>query len=398
MLSARLIGSLSVLLQAAGLALVLGIWTAVRQSSRRRRFDAWWIGMWALDIGLFALVVGLGLGIVGFFPIPADEFTPRPFVALWLTLEYVSAAYIYVGTCRICRVRPHPRTRTIVVAVVVVTLATAALPVPFRYNYGLHSVLLGTSYLIAARILFAALPRMRGTGLRIVTGSLAALATLFYAHVPIVFSANFTILTSTSFGGTYVAANEYLTLLVELILAVGMLVAEIDRVQSALHVANARLLAAQTRLSDLVHTDALTGLRNRAALERAFATAHFTTGYVVCLDLDGLKAINDRHGHPVGDRAIRTFAEAIRTCAESSDDAFRIGGDEFVLVYAAESEREIVIRLEAMQRNLRIALDDGRELAMMASFGIARFDRSTELAIAIALADARLYAHKARAR
>jgi diguanylate cyclase (GGDEF)-like protein len=84
--------------------------------------------------------------------------------------------------------------------------------------------------------------------------------------------------------------------------------------------------------------DSLTGLFNRAyffaALEREIArSARSGRGFcLLMMDLDGLKAINDRHGHFVGDRVLRGVGEAIRTGVRRIDTPARYGGDEFVVL------------------------------------------------------------------
>lgn len=84
--------------------------------------------------------------------------------------------------------------------------------------------------------------------------------------------------------------------------------------------------------------DPLTGLRNRRALESdlaqrlAVAARGLRPLTVVVGDLDGLKAINDQHGHKAGDQALRALAAALDTALRAGDTAYRIGGDEFLLL------------------------------------------------------------------
>jgi diguanylate cyclase (GGDEF)-like protein/PAS domain S-box-containing protein len=84
--------------------------------------------------------------------------------------------------------------------------------------------------------------------------------------------------------------------------------------------------------------DALTGLANRRALERTLESALARAGArarsvgIVMLDLDGFKAINDRHGHAAGDEALREVARRLRRCVRERDLVARLGGDEFVAV------------------------------------------------------------------
>jgi diguanylate cyclase (GGDEF)-like protein len=84
-------------------------------------------------------------------------------------------------------------------------------------------------------------------------------------------------------------------------------------------------------------TDALTGLLNRRAyeerlsIEAARSARHHHPLALAIFDLDGFKVVNDRFGHPAGDAVLQGVAEAINS-SRLTDDAFRIGGDEFALL------------------------------------------------------------------
>ncbi len=86
------------------------------------------------------------------------------------------------------------------------------------------------------------------------------------------------------------------------------------------------------RLSD---SDALTGLLNRRAIERNFEN-YFSEGYraLAVLDLDHFKSINDVYGHGVGDEVLKTVAKTLQT--DPQVHAFRLGGEEFVLLVRGE--------------------------------------------------------------
>lgn len=110
-----------------------------------------------------------------------------------------------------------------------------------------------------------------------------------------------------------------------------------------------------TELERLAITDELTGLLNRrgfTALARhqlAVARRHGWPVVVFALDLDGLKQMNDRGGHHVGDAALRGVADALRTVFRESDVVGRMGGDEFavLLVNATEDAAAFESRLIA---------------------------------------------------
>lgn len=94
----------------------------------------------------------------------------------------------------------------------------------------------------------------------------------------------------------------------------------------------------QRKLEKIAHYDPLTGLPNRVLLadllQQAMAQAleKGTTLAVVYLDLDGFKAINDRHGHAVGDEVLVKVATRLKGGLRDKDILARIGGDEFVAV------------------------------------------------------------------
>ncbi|MBL8300415.1 MAG: GGDEF domain-containing protein [Rhodanobacteraceae bacterium] len=98
------------------------------------------------------------------------------------------------------------------------------------------------------------------------------------------------------------------------------------------------LEAANRRLHELALRDPLTGLANRAALYaqlgEALQTAHLRAEPVCLLmvDLDGFKAVNDQHGHGIGDRVLVQVADRLRASARPTDLVARLGGDEFVVM------------------------------------------------------------------
>jgi len=91
-------------------------------------------------------------------------------------------------------------------------------------------------------------------------------------------------------------------------------------------------------LESQANTDPLTGLGNLRALQRQLATLldvrkRYQHPFAVLLmDIDGLKRINDSHGHPAGDRVLMQVAMSLRRSIRSVDTAARIGGDEFCVL------------------------------------------------------------------
>jgi diguanylate cyclase (GGDEF)-like protein len=143
-------------------------------------------------------------------------------------------------------------------------------------------------------------------------------------------------------------------------------------------------------LTRLSHTDALTGCLNRRGLEdhveRAIAAGEPFA--IVTLDLDGLKAVNDRDGHAAGDAVLRDAVARLREAVRPTDEVGRVGGDEFALVLpGARPDVAARVRDRAM-----LALS----VSAPASFGLAAFpaDGATSDAL-FRHADAGVYAAKA---
>lgn len=164
-------------------------------------------------------------------------------------------------------------------------------------------------------------------------------------------------------------------------------------------VTRAAELAALRRLAA---TDALTGLANRRtledALEREVARVSRTDGRVavLVLDLDGLKDLNDAHGHEAGDQAIRSVANACHATLRVADLAARLGGDEFAVLLPDTDGPGAV----AVAARLREAIEDTivAGQALRVSIGIACGEAPVEAADdLLAAADAAMYREK-RAR
>jgi diguanylate cyclase (GGDEF)-like protein/PAS domain S-box-containing protein len=150
--------------------------------------------------------------------------------------------------------------------------------------------------------------------------------------------------------------------------------------------------------------DELTGLPNRAALAQALAAgaAQDSAGAAVMfLDLDGFKAVNDSHGHEVGDAVLREFARRLSASVRTGDLVARLSGDEFVVLLdavdtpARAAEAVAGAILAAMEPPFEVG---GHRLAIRSSIGAAvqaagRFDRARLLR----LADAAMYAAKRNA-
>jgi diguanylate cyclase (GGDEF)-like protein len=149
-------------------------------------------------------------------------------------------------------------------------------------------------------------------------------------------------------------------------------------------------------------TDALTGLANRRALERTLeaALARGRSVAVLMLDLDGFKAVNDRHGHAAGDEALREVARRLRRCVRERDLVARLGGDEFVLVLADFGADAVLHTVDRVRAALAqpIAVDRATEVSLRAAIGVAGYPADGQTgAELLSVADRGMYAAKADA-
>ena len=120
---------------------------------------------------------------------------------------------------------------------------------------------------------------------------------------------------------------------------------------------------------------------------------------VVLLDVDDFKAINDRHGHPVGDRVLQALAASLAGMLRPGDEVARVGGEEFLLVLP-RTDRDgavrVAARLREALRDLRVAAGGGAPITITASIGVATAGPGRDNPAALyAAADEALYRAKA---
>ncbi len=165
----------------------------------------------------------------------------------------------------------------------------------------------------------------------------------------------------------------------------------------------AELEVENARLRELSHHDELTGLANRRGFE-----AHLEKGIealarygsvvtVLAVDLDGLKRVNDTHGHPAGDEVLRAVARVLTSSLRISDTAARFGGDEFGIILPQTSEARAVQVAQRLASSIgELALPQGSRVT--ASIGVAGVvptsDRAQTRTSVVARADRALYRAK----
>lgn len=160
-------------------------------------------------------------------------------------------------------------------------------------------------------------------------------------------------------------------------------------------------------LRALMVQDSLTGLANHSRLhqlletEVARALRHDRPLCLAMLDVDYFKRVNDRHGHPTGDRVLQTLARFLRQHLRQTDVVARYGGEEFALVLShteAESGLAVVDKLRSGFATLVHENDKGGSFPVTFSAGIASLSGRSAAREMILAADRALYEAKANGR
>lgn len=186
--------------------------------------------------------------------------------------------------------------------------------------------------------------------------------------------------------------------------AILRLLDEIEALRAELE-ANKRRIA---YLENLADRDPLTPVVNRRAfmreLERAksYAERYGGPASLIYLDLDGMKALNDAHGHACGDRALMVVAETLVANVRASDVVGRLGGDEFGVILAradAAAAGEKAAGLAKTIASARIDTDtNSGAVTLTASWGVVELGAARDAADAMERADRAMYARKRASR
>jgi len=179
---------------------------------------------------------------------------------------------------------------------------------------------------------------------------------------------------------------------------VARLAAERNRLRDELAKARERIHALE-RLAD---QDSLTPVANRRAFVRqltrmiAFTHRYGVPASVVYFDINNMKQINDEHGHPAGDAALRHIANVLRENIRSSDIVGRLGGDEFGVILAQTDEVQAHGKAAALAAAIAASPVRWEDLVITVStaYGVHAFSRSDDPQHAIEAADRAMYQQK----
>jgi len=161
--------------------------------------------------------------------------------------------------------------------------------------------------------------------------------------------------------------------------------------------------SARREVERLSLTDDVTGLNNMrnffmlADVQEKMAK-RYERKFVICMiDADGLKMINDRHGHLAGTELIRQVADVIAGNIRTSDICARYGGDEFVIMFNETTKSDVTAAVERLIADMaaRAFLFEGSMLSSTISAGLAEFpEDGPDVKTVTARADQALYVSK----
>jgi diguanylate cyclase (GGDEF)-like protein len=176
------------------------------------------------------------------------------------------------------------------------------------------------------------------------------------------------------------------------------LIEENERLHAALLEMRSRI----AELEQLADTDTLTPLPNRRAFLRRleavvqYAARHNTPAAILYIDLDGLKRINDDHGHQVGDAVLLHLARLLADNLRATDMVARIGGDEFGLILDHLNETDATAKAQALVDYVSAhPVDIGTaRVALHITVGLAMVRPGESIATLLERADAAMYANR----
>jgi diguanylate cyclase (GGDEF)-like protein len=349
------------------------------------RFLVYWtVGWAALAAALVCYRVAISADVA---PHPVAG---RVAFALYCCLEYVFGFFLWAGCRALTGSSPLARGAWVLVPLVGFGLAAPWVFPTTAHVAVFHAPLLGAGFLLSLWAVRGYRPNSPhpSFGCWVVRGCLLLLGVLFVHYGPVTY---WVVRHNGGESPPYLLVSPMYNALAEVGLAFGMAILAIERVRDELEAKNRELAAA-------ARSDPLTGLLNRRALATLVAdwgAARFA-GSVAVLDLNNLKAINDRHGHAAGDAAIQLVARALKGQFRITDPVFRTGGDEFLVVLVGGRTAEMFARMEALDAALKGQRLPGvpEPLDLVVAWGLAAFDAPAEIPAAIDRADRDMYACK----
>ena len=152
--------------------------------------------------------------------------------------------------------------------------------------------------------------------------------------------------------------------------------------------------------------DQLLPMRNRRAFVReltryiAFTDRYNTPVSLIYFDMNLLKKVNDTHGHAAGDAVLKTFSDVLLSHVRESDCVARLGGDEFAVLLSHAGQDQALKKADQLATALSEAptMWEGQSISVSFSYGAFELKPGDNAELAMARADAAMYAQKRASR
>jgi len=184
-------------------------------------------------------------------------------------------------------------------------------------------------------------------------------------------------------------------------------ISELKRTQEELDRTNKRLAEVNDKLQKISDIDGLSELYNQRCFmnnlaaeieyyEEIQANDPFQTFSVILLDIDGFKLINDRYGHPKGDKVLRHVADLLRENTREQDECYRYGGDEFAIIMRNTDIATSYILAERLRKAIETSRLSyaGELIHCTVSMGVGHYEGENNIDQFLEKVDSKLYVSK----
>lgn len=389
--------------QLGGCILLAGLFLVLRRQSAGRAYFRYWSAAWVV------LAVAIGALVLRYQFVPrvdpvslSDEsLEVRVLYLIYQSCKLLYVALLFAGTASFVS---GVQLKGFIAYATILAIAYAAMSVVVATSLG-HIALLQSAVIVlafgaCASMLLRIRRSRRSVGSMVSASAFAAMAALWIGYA---LAFGWRYLTESELPAVFsfvLMLNSYLDLVLQMLLGYGMVVMLLEDAKREVDAAHAELEVAHDELRRATHYDALTGALNRRAFQEGIGldVARASFGSVAVIDLDNLKAVNDRFGHTAGDQLIRHLVAVLRDELRPTDRLYRWGGDEFLLVVPGVKAADASERLERAIQAARPLLSTAapEPVPVLASVGAAGFGGAEDLHSAIERADAEMYRRKQR--